>query len=528
MVALLSLVALACSSPPAPEEKPPPVEEQEQPEDCRIPARVRRLTRAELDAAASALMGPTTLFSDSLAAEDRPNGFDNHEGLLVSSLIADQLAVVGGRLAERVAADPRWRCTNDEAACFQGFLDGFVGRAFRRPLTADEQQGLRTVFEAGRNEADYSTGVRLVAETVVQSPSFLYRTELGADGSTGPRPLEPYELASALSFLVTGGAPDDELLRAATDGELSSPDERERQTRRLLATPEGRRHLTTFVRQWFGLSDLGSLQKDTAAFPDFSSEWRSSMRAETETFLTHLFEEGDGTLSTLLGADYTFADDRMAEFYGVPERPGAEPGRITLPPKRRGLLTQASVLASYAHFGETSPVRRVLLVYTRLLCGVMPPPPPTVNTSLPVPDGERTVRERLVAHTTNPSCAGCHARFDPIGLGFEDFDGMGRQREIELGRPVDDSGRLMSPSMGDGPAFAGGAEAAALLATNPEAEACMRAQLFRFGFGRRESAELCEANDVADALAQSGGDFREALVALARSSTLFERKEQHP
>ncbi|MDF2693217.1 MAG: hypothetical protein K0S65_1600, partial [Labilithrix sp.] len=416
----------------------------------------------------------------------------------------------------------------DEKACFDAFVADFVGRAFRRPVTKDEKDGLFGVFQAGRDGADYAAGIHLVAEAVFQSTGFLYRTELGADGRAGVRTLEGHELASELSFLVTGGPPYDELTRAASEGKLTEPDERARHARRLLATDQGRRRLEDFVLQWIGLSELEAVQKDNLVFPDYSADWRASMRAETHAFVEHVFRDGDGKVATLIGADYTFVDDRMAEFYGLPDRPGATPARVKLPPERRGLLTQASVLATYAHFGDTSPVHRGKMVYTTLLCGEMPPPPPSVNTSLPVPDGQRTARERLRVHTENPSCAGCHSMMDPIGLGFEDFDGIGKHRTTELDAPVDASGKLITPKASDeAPAFVGAAQGAGLLASNAEVEACVQKQLFRYGFGRRETYGACEMGDVREALQKSGGDLREALVAYVRSTAFSARKEQN-
>ncbi len=497
--------------------------------ECALPGRVRRLTRGELDAAASSLVGPTTLFTDSLAAEDRLLGFDNHDTLSMSALILDQLAVVSGKLADLAVADPRWACGGDENACFDSFVTDFVTRAYRRPVTTEERQGLFTVFQAGRDGADYAAGLHLVLEAVFQSSGFLYRTELGADGQSGVRLLEGHELAAELSFLVTGGPPDDELARAGNEGRLVDPEERGRQARRLLATDRGRQRLEDFVLQWLGLSELDAVQKDNLVYPEFSTEWRASMRAETHAFLDHLFREGDGKVSTLLGADYTFADDRMAAFYGLPDRPGTTPARVKLPPERRGLLTQASVLATYAHFGDTSPVHRGKMVFTSLFCGEMPPPPPSVNTSLPVPDGKRSTRERLRAHTESPSCSGCHMSMDPIGLGFEDFDGLGKYRTVEADAPVDASGRIVTPkTVGDGTAFTGGAAGAAILASHPEVQACVTRQLYRYGFGRKETVSVCETDDVRAALEQSGGDLREALVAYARSAAFSERKEQTP
>jgi hypothetical protein len=304
---------------------------------------------------------------------------------------------------------------------------------------------------------------------------------------------------------------------------------RARHARRLLSTDSGRKRLENFVLQWVGLSELESIQKDNLVYPEFSADWRASMRAETHAFVDHLFREGDGKVSTLLGADYTFVDDRMAEFYGLPDRPGPTPTRVKLPPERRGLLTHASVLSTYAHFGDTSPVHRGKMVFTTLLCGQMPPPPPTVNTSLPVPDGKRSTRERLRTHTDNPSCAGCHMNMDPIGLGFEDFDGIGKHRTIEADAPVDASGAIVTPNtVGEGAAFTGGGQGAAILASHREVEACVSRQLYRYGFGRKETSSSCEIDDVRSALEKSGGDLREVLVAYTRTAAFSERKEQTP
>ncbi len=495
------------------------------------PQRVRRLTRAEFDLSASALLGIDSQLGQGLSVEDEVLGFTNHDKLQVSPLLVDQLLAGTQTLAETAATDldRLVGCSAaqiGEDACARDFIQRIAREAFRRPVETAEVDALFGLYQAGRNNADFKSGITLVVEGVLQSPNFLYRTELGQAPRDGNITLTQYEVASALSFLVLAAPPDEPLLAAAEAGSLSDPNERERQVRRLLLDPRSQDQLRAFVIQWMGLSNLGSVQKDNKVFPDFSIALRESMRAETHDFIDYVLFEQDGSLRTLLDADFTVANGQMAAFYGIAEQVDS-PKRLSLAGTHRaGLLTHASVLALYAHNNDTSPIRRGKLVMTRLLCQPLPPPPPEVILSPPPRDENSTTRERVSMHTNNPACAGCHKAMDAVGFGLEDFDGLGKYRTTDNGKPVDAHGELISlaDKSLNGP-FTGGAELARKLARSTDFAACANVQLYRYFVGRKEQpSDACAVDHTRKVFEAKDLDMREHLVALVRSNSFIHRK----
>ncbi|MGQ0507151.1 MAG: DUF1592 domain-containing protein [Myxococcaceae bacterium] len=494
-------------------------------------ARVRRLTREEFNATASASLGIAVTEGDGLAAEDRVLGFTNHDRLEVSPLFGDQVDGVAQTLAQRAVASittlAPCAAGANETTCATQFIDAFAKKAYRRPLSTEERADLVALYTAGRTGADYKTGIALVIQGVIESSSFLYRTELGDPANTESiKSLTPHEIASELAFTVTASPPDATLTAAAEAGLLGDPEEREAHARRLLGTAGARAQLKEFVVEWLGLQNIDSIQKDASAFPEFSTTLRDSMKAETDTFLTSVIASEKVRLPELLAADYTFADSTLAAFYGLKDRPGTTPQRVKLPPERAGLLTQAGLLASYAHAADSSPILRGKLVRTRMLCTEMPPPPASIIVAPPAPDPTRTTRERVAAHTSNASCAGCHRLMDPLGFGMEDFDGLGKHRTTENNKTVDASGSLEGTSdRANEGAFTGGGELARMLANNTDVSACVNLQLFRFGMGRQE--EESDQCNLDSSLAQLRGkelDLNEVMVAMVRSTGFIQRK----
>ncbi len=495
-------------------------------------ARVRRLTRTELNASAGAALGFPVTEATALAAEDRVLGFTNHDRLEVSPLFADQMETVSLQLATKAgvqleAIAPCAAGTAD-ATCAGRFLDAFVPKAYRRAMTAQERTELLALYQVGRTGADYKTGIQTVIQAVLESASFLYRTELGATDATGTfRQLTPNEVASQISYLITSGPPDAQLLDAANSGALANPDEREAQARRLLQTPAAKTQLKEFVVQWLGLQNLGSLQKNNNSFPDFSVALRDSIKGEADNFLDYALGQEKARLTELLTADYTFVDARLAQFYGLPDRPpGTTFAKVQLPAQRAGILTQAGLLATYAHPDDSSPILRGKLIRTRVLCGTIPPPPPTVVAAPPAPDGTKTTRMRVAAHTNNPSCAGCHSALDPIGFGMEDFDGIGKFRTTENTLPIDASGELagtLDPAH-EG-TFSGGAALARMLAQNTNTADCVSTQVFRFGMGRKEQdLDMCSLKPALSRFRGNQLDLKELFISQVRSTSFVQRR----
>ena len=251
-----------------------------------------------------------------------------------------------------------------------------------------------------------------------------------------------------------------------------------------------------------------------------------AMLDETARFSSWVLREGDGTLETLFTAEFTITDDPgLLALYGVTLPEGHQPGDpVPLPEgQRAGLLTHASLLASHSHANQTSPIHRGVLVRQNLFCHMLPPPPPDVDDVPPDPDPNATTRERFDQHTSDPSCAGCHNLIDPVGFGFENYDGIGAFRTMEGDLPVDASGELLATDV-DGP-FDGVVELAAQLVESQTVRQCVSRQWFRFALGRSETIEdTCTMDRLYESFESSGHDVRVLLRELVLSDAFRYRR----
>lgn len=492
-----------------------------------LPARIRRLTNAEYDAAVQRLLGTSSTPAAGFSPDARQHGYTVNEAQRVDPVLARQLDAVAQTLAAEAVErlDEIAPCDDPDASgetCAASFIEDFGRRAYRRPLDAVEKEGLLGLYRAGATDASYAEGVAHVIRGVLQSPGFLYVTEIGDGSEEGTVELTPHETASALSFLFSGAPPDAELLAAAEAGELSGPDAREAQARRLLETPQGRVRLVQIVRQWLGLDRIASTAKDSNVYPDYA-DLQAAMQRETAAFVEQAIAENSGHVSTLLGADWTVAEEPLAAMYGAT---GA--GRVETP-NRRGLLNQAAFLSVYAHAHETAPVLRGTAVLRRVACIDI-----EIPTSLdlvivpPVPDPEKTTRERFSIHSEDASCKSCHSLIDPLGFSFEQFDGMGAYREQENGKPVDSSGDVAVGFDFDG-VYQDSNELAVALSGSSEVATCFARQVFRASAAEGSGAEQSEETFLAgwqELPADLQGSLVEVLVAFSRSSLFTHRKEQ--
>ncbi|MFP2930253.1 DUF1592 domain-containing protein [Pyxidicoccus sp. 3LG] len=494
------------------------------------PARVRRLTRSEYENSLTSVIGQRVQVAHVLAPEDTILGFSTHDRLQVTPLLADQLDNASGNVAHaawtRLQIHERCPADANEEACTTDILFGVASQAFRRPLTVEDRAELLAFWRSLRAIEDPQTAHRTFLQGLFASASFLYRTELGEPGAernTVVR-LTQHEVAAALAYALTGAPADAELLAAADAGLLKSADEREKHARRLLATPAAQTHLYTFVREWLGLTGLANINKNNQVFPDFGAIFKDGMQSETRAFINHILANEGGSVRELLGANYTFADGNMSDFYGTSKTPDGTTGRVPLPPERAGILTQASVLATYSLFDSSSPIRRGKFVLTRLLCQEVPPPPASIVIIPPAPAANATTRARFFAHTDNPTCAGCHRTLDPIGFGFENFDGLGKHRTQENDLPVDASGSVQHANGTF--TFTGGGDLARFLSTSEDVANCVPLQLFRYAMGRDE--DTVDAQLLADMRAAFKSNPRlhlgDALVGLVRSPYFVHRR----
>lgn len=503
--------------------------------DCSTPSPgaspIRRMTRAEYDATVRDLLGDTQNPARAFAVEEEALGFNNNAANLTTSVaLAEKYMLAAEGIAARATAPGANRIGCDPAsagddACARQFIDSFGKRAFRRPLTADEVVMFSALFTQGKSEGSFEAGVRMVIETALQSPAFLYRVELGspvAVGQTSVR-LTDWETASRLSYLLWGSMPDDTLLAAAEQGKLTEPADIEAQARRMLADPKAHDAVATFHEQWLDYDHIESVGKDAVTFPEFSPEIGALMYRETRAFLDDAVFGASGGFGALLTSSSTFLNAQLASFYGAAPVVGDELTRVALDPAQRsGVLTLGSLLTINAHSNQTSPVHRGKLVRERFLCATIPPPPPEVMIKAPEPDPNSTTRQRFAQHSEAPSCKACHTLMDPIGFGFENYDGMGRYRAMENGLPVDASGELSGTDV-DG-AFVGVAELAGKLAQSSLVRQCYATQWFRFAYGRGEGAsDSCSLEALSGRFADSGGDIKELLVALTQTDAFLYR-----
>ncbi len=346
--------------------------------------------------------------------------------------------------------------TGEEAACAEKIITALAHRAYRRPIAADDLPQLMALYQQGAASGGFETGVRLALQKILVSPEFLFRVEFDPAGAApgSVHRIRDVELASRLSFFLWSSIPDDELLAVAERGDLSDPKILEAQVRRMLADPRSQSLVKNFTGQWLFLRNLAGIQPDTSAFPNFDENLRDALRKETELVLESTLRE-DRSVADLLNTDYTFVNQRLAEHYGIKGVYGSEFRRIPVTdPKRQGLLGHASIMTVTSYPDRTAPTIRGKWVLEQLL-GTPPPPPPPNVPALKEDSAVRvlTMRQRMEEHRASPQCAVCHRIMDPIGFALENFDGLGRWRDVdgEGTTKIDSSGVLPDGTAFDGP-----------------------------------------------------------------------------
>jgi mono/diheme cytochrome c family protein len=346
----------------------------------------------------------------------------------------------------------------EELPCASRIFSTLARRAFRRPVTDQDLEPPLAFFKSARQSADFEGAIREAIPTILASPKFLYRVERTpanlASGST--HRISDLELASRLSFFLTGRTPDEPLLAAAERGALSDPAILDGQVRRLLADPRSRSLVTSFAFQWLKLRALDDADPDAVVFPNFDDSLREAFRREIELFVDSIMRE-DRSVLELLTASHTFMNERLALHYGVPNVRGDQFRRVTLSdPNRWGLLGKGAVLTVTSYANRTAPVLRGAWILENILGTPPAAPPPDVEGFPENKDGEkaRSVREIMEQHRSKPSCNSCHGVMDPLGFALENFDAIGewRGRDRHAGTAIDASGQLADGTPVSGPA----------------------------------------------------------------------------
>ncbi len=495
----------------------------EQPAYEAQPAQLRRLTYSQYVHTIDDLFGVGLVLPSVLEPDTRADGLYAVGASVtsISSLGVERYEGAAYDIAEQVLADPTRRAALVEcepadavgADCAREVLGAFGARAWRRPLDPAELDTLVAVHEgAATTLGSFDSGLTYAIAGVLQSPYFLFRPEVGEDDGAGGRRLTGDELAARLSYFLWDGPPDAELAAAAADGSLLGDAGLEAQVDRMLADDKARRGLRAFFSDMLHLDELDSLTKDPAVYVYMSSQLGPSAREQTLLDLEAIVLDEDVDFRGFLTRTDTHLDRTLAALYDVaaPAREGFGPATLPGSLGRRGYLGQVSFLALQAHATSTSVTRRGQYLREVLLCQDLPAPPAGLNTAIPeATEDTPTMRDRVDQHNTDPTCAACHKMMDPIGLGLENFDGVGRWRTTENGVEIDPSGDL------DGAAFADAWDLGGVVAENAAFGGCVSDTLLQAAVGH----VLAEREDPladwhADGLKESGYRVRWLLKDL--------------
>ena len=413
--------------------------------------------------------------------------------------------------------------SQDELPCARTILSTLGRRAFRRPVTDADIKPLLAFYERGRAEGDFDHGIEKALNSLLVSPDFLFRVERDPRGAApgSVNRVSDLELASRLSFFLWSSIPDDQLLDLAEKGKLKDQSVLQQQVRRMLDDPRSDALVDNFAGQWLYLRNLDLQKPDPDVFPEFNDDLRRAFRTETSLFFRNVLRE-DHSVLELLDADYTFLNQRLAEHYGIPGVYGPQFRKVVLTdPNRGGLLGQGSVLTVTSYPNRTSVVQRGKWILETLL-GTPPPPPPPVPELQPHgKNGHATLREAMEEHRANPVCASCHARMDPLGFALENYDGVGKWRDKDVGNVIDASGKLP-----DGTTFVGPAGLKKILVTNRRDEFAGTAtqKLLIYALGRGlEYYDLPAVRSISRQAAKD--DYRmSALISAIVSSAPFQMR----
>ena len=453
----------------------------------------RRLTESEYRNSIADIFGPNIQVQGRFEPEVRVGGLlaSSTSTLSVTAAGFQSYAKIADSIAKQVVS-PEMRATliscrpkapdAPDDKCATTVLRQYGTQAFRRPLTEEELKS-RVAYAAkvSRSSKDFYTGLRYSLASLLSSPAFLFRTERAVPAAAGYT-LDDYSRAARLSYLLWGTTPDAELLRAAEKGELSTEAGLARQVDRLLASPLLERGMRAFFSDFLAPDYYGNVTKDRDIYPKWSDYIADSAKEESLRTVIDITLKQQGDLRDILTTRKTFLNRPLAAMYKVPFNFDSEwqPYEYAPDAGRSGVLTQLSVLAMFSHPGRSSPTERGKAVLDIFMCSPTPPPPANVDFAVINGAGNpnlKTVRQRLLAHATAPSCKSCHTHMDPIGLSLENFDSTGQFRTLDNGEPIDASATL------SGKSFVGAEALGRVLHDEPRFPACVARKLYSYGVG---------------------------------------------
>jgi hypothetical protein len=446
-----------------------------------------------------------------------------------TSPIAIAALWIGGPYEGKVALDSPSRkllyvCNpsnpGDETACATKIVSALARRAYRRAANKDDVDTLLGFYKRARAKGTFDDGIRSALERTLVSPDFLFRIEADPDAATpgSVYRISDVELASRLSFALWSSIPDDTLLDLATRGELHQPAVLEQQVRRMVADPRARASLVqNFFSDWLQIRNVWLLNPDSTKFPWFDDNLRSAFVSEIELFLDAQLKE-DHSILDLLASNETFLNEQLARHYGITGVYGSHFRRVKLTDENRfGLLGKGSILAVTSYTTRTAPTIRGKYLLENILAAPMPAPPPNIPT---LESSNKTgkplaVREMLEMHRANPTCAGCHARMDPLGLSLENFDAIGQWRLSDAGTPIDASGVLLDGTKVNGPASL----REALMGQKTQFAKAVAEKLLTYALGRGlEYYDAPAVREIDRAAAADGYRWSSLILATVKSA----------
>ncbi len=512
--------------------------------DCNMPVdpgqvTLRRLNKTEYNNTIRDLIGVKFKPAKDFPSDDVGYGFDNiGDVLTLSPLLVEKYLAAADTIVEAAFKDADLRKKilivqpkgKDQKARLQAarvILSKFAYRAYRRPVSEAEVERLTRFVTLAEQKGDsFERGIKLAVKAMLVSPHFLFHIEEDRpvpEGKQGHR-LNPFELASRLSYFLWSSMPDAELFRLAESGDLHKPDVVEQQVKRMMADPKSQALVKNFAGQWLQMRKLQTMTPDPDVFPTFSEKLRSDMIRETELFFEHIMRE-DRSILEFLDADYTFVNERLAKHYGLPGIQGDHFRKVNWSDDNRGgILTQASILTVTSNPTRTSPVSRGKWILENIFNA--PPPPPVPDAGELSEDKKviesASLRKRLEMHRANPSCASCHQRMDPLGFALENFDGIGSWRNKDGKFPIDASGTLPT-----GQTFNGPKELRQVLLKTKEAEfrKCLVEKMLTYALGRGlEYYDRCVVNEVCDSVVKQNNRFSSLVLAIVKSDPFQMRR----
>jgi uncharacterized protein DUF1592/uncharacterized protein DUF1588/uncharacterized protein DUF1595/uncharacterized protein DUF1585/uncharacterized protein DUF1587 len=498
---------------------------------------LRHLSQLEYLNTVRDLLGDTSQTTSDVPAESPIGPFDTFP-FPVPDVVGSTDANAYSSMATIIAANavtniskvltctPTTGNTASETACLTTFLNTFGVNAYRRPLTATETSGLTALYQTGRTtlSLDFNGAIGLLIEEMLQSPGFLYHWEEGPSktvyDTTNPKviQLDPYALASRLSYFLTSTMPDQTLLAAAAANQLSTVDQVAAQAQRLLGTSSAASAVQNFFEQLLQMTNLPSVSKDPTTYPSFTPTVQTAMDTEFRTFFSNNILTGSGLFSDLFTSKSSVANAQLASIYGLTGITGTAMQPVTLDANRSGFLTMPAFLTLNGASNDSNGIYRGHAVYMQVLCNALTLPQNVVVPTPAAPMPGQTMRSVLDVHGSNACAISCHAPMDGFGFAFENYDGIGQYRTTDNGGTVNSVATV--PLDGTMQTVNNGVQLASLLSTSNEARQCFATQWVRYAIGRPDTADDAASIGAAYSTFETANfNVRNLLAGVATSRT---------